>query len=165
MSTNSITARHQSFADISKPSHMWRWLEHDLRELIFSDHSHNLGSSIIIGNATKLEQVLHLTWYTGAGSYCRLSVWLGGGSDWESVYYCWFEGHAYPCLFCFTVFKREASVSAQTTLQFCFSSVFFIANWSLMNIFYVNWKALFLFWTLSCVLRIHKMHITGKSTN
>ena len=63
MSTNSITARHQSFADISKPSHMWRWLEHDLRELIFSDHSHNLGSSIIIGNATKLEQVLLLAWY------------------------------------------------------------------------------------------------------
>lgn len=58
MSTNSLTARHQSFVNISKPSEMWAWLENDLRDVIFSDHSHNLGSSIIIGNATKLEQVI-----------------------------------------------------------------------------------------------------------
>lgn len=57
IATTPVTARHQSFSNITKPAEMWEWLERDLTEIIFTNHSQNLGSSVIIGNATKFEQV------------------------------------------------------------------------------------------------------------
>ena len=57
IATNELTAHHQSFVNISKPAHMWNWLINDLGDILFTEHACNLGSSIIIGNATRIKQV------------------------------------------------------------------------------------------------------------
>lgn len=45
------------FSNISTPDHMWSWLESDLSLFVFTGAAGNLGSSVIIGNATRFRQV------------------------------------------------------------------------------------------------------------